>query len=255
MQKACADAQTKAEAAAKSIADCKSTMEKTNADLAAVQPQLAALEAEAKAARAKAAETAGPAAQAREALAAAWAKSFAATELAPLMPEQLCWSVMQATGQFEPLRAQATAEVDAKTKLTDAEKADPTKQAERATAIEKLFREKLRGHEDQYVRSFGGAAGQPQTDFFATPEQALYFENGGVLRSWAAGLANRVAALPEPKVMAEELYLSTLTRLPGEAESVELANALATHPADQKAAVLTDLTWALITSIEFRFSH
>jgi len=173
----------------------------------------------------------------------------------PLMPEQLCWSVMQATGQFEPLRAQATAEVDAKTKLTDAEKADPTKQAERATAIEKLFREKLRGHEDQYVRSFGGAAGQPQTDFFATPEQALYFENGGVLRSWAAGLANRVAALPEPKVMAEELYLSTLTRLPGEAESVELANALATHPADQKAAVLTDLTWALITSIEFRFSH
>jgi hypothetical protein len=255
MQKVCADVQTKAEAAAKAVTDCKSTMEKATADLAAVQPQVATLDAEAKAARAKAAETGGPAAEAREALAAAWAKSFAATELAPLMPEQLCWSVMRATGQFEPLRAQSASEVDAKTKLTDAEKTDPAKQAERAAAIEKLFREKLRGHEDQYVRSFGGAAGQPQTDFFATPEQALYFENGGVLRAWASGLASRIAALPEPKAMAEELYLSTLTRLPGDAETAELATTLAAQPVDKKAAVLTDLTWALITSIEFRFSH
>lgn len=251
LQKASADAQAKADAAAKAVADKKAETEKVAAELAALQPQLPALEAAAKAAR----DAAVPSAQARDALSAAWVKSFAASELAPLAPEQLCWSVMQATGQFEPLRAQSAAEVDAKTKLTDAEKADPGKQAERAAAIEKLFREKVRGHEDQYVRAFGGAAGQPQTDFFATPEQALYFENGGVLRSWAAGLAGRVAALPDAKTMAEELYLSTLTRLPDSNEVGELTTTLAARPAEKKAEALADVAWALLTSIEFRFSH
>src|SRR4029434_7727002 len=103
---------------------------------------------------------------------------------------------------------QSAKEWDDKNKLSDADKANPAKQAERAVAVEKSLREKIRPHEDQYVRSFGGAAGQPQTDFFATPEQALYFENGGVLRAWASSLAGRAGAPPDPEAMAEDSYLN-----------------------------------------------
>jgi hypothetical protein len=54
--------------------------------------------------------------------------------------------------------------------------------------------------------------------------------------------------------MAEELYLSTLTRLPDAAEVAELSATLAKRPADQKSKVLGDAAWALLTSVEFRFS-
>lgn len=194
-------------------------------------------------------------ADAREALAVAWGRSFAATELLPLAPEQLCWSAMQATGQLEAFRTAATKEWDAKNKLSEADQDDQEKQAARAAGIEKLVREKVRGQEDQFVRFFGGAAGQPQTDFFATPEQALYFENGGVIRGWASTLANRAAALPDPKAMAEEVYLATLTRLPDDAEIAVLAATLAARPPEKKTEALGDFAWALLTSTEFRFAH
>ena len=255
LEKAAIDAKARAESAARQVQDFRARMEKIQPELAAAQAQLPALESAAKDARAKAQETAGPALQAREALATAWSRSFAVAELGALLPEQLCWSVMQATGILGDLRAQAGKEWDDKNKLSDADKANPAKQAERAAAVEKAFREKVRPHEDQYVRSFGGAAGHPQTDFFATPEQALYFENGGVLRSWAASLASRIAALPEPKAEAEELYLSVLTRMPAESEIAEFSSALGTRPPEKKNEAITDYAWALVTSAEFRFSH
>jgi len=162
---------------------------------------------------------------------------------------------MQATSQFEPHRAAAVAEWDGKNKLSEADQQNPAKQAERTVAIEKLYREKIRGYESQFVRSFGGAPGQPQTDFFATPEQALYFENGNVVRSWATGLANKAAAAPDVSATAEELYLSILTRTPSPGEAAEVAATIKTVPADKKAQALTDYAWALLTSVEFRFSH
>jgi hypothetical protein len=55
--------------------------------------------------------------------------------------------------------------------------------------------------------------------------------------------------------MAEELYLSTLTRMPTAEETTEVASVLAAQPADKQNAALTDLVWALITSVEFRFAH
>ncbi|MEO6787445.1 MAG: DUF1549 domain-containing protein [Chthoniobacteraceae bacterium] len=192
---------------------------------------------------------------AKAALSGAWSRSFAAADLLPLAPEQLCWSAMQATGQITALRAAAEKEWDAKNKQSDADKADPAKRAARDVAIGKLLRDKLRAQEDVFVRFFGGAAGQPQTDFFATPEQALYFENGGVVRGWAATLANRAAALPDTKAMAEEIYLSTLTRMPEPAEVAEITATLDARPRAKKADVLGDFAWALLSSNEFRFVH
>jgi len=197
----------------------------------------------------------GPSGDPKAALSAAWARSFAAADLLPLAPEQICWSAMQATGQIAAQRTAAEKEWDAKNKQTDADKADPAKQAARDVAIGKLLRDKLRGQEDVFVKFFGGAAGQPQTEFVATPEQALYFENGGVVRGWATTLANRAAALPDAKAVAEEIYLSTLTRMPEPAEVAEIAATLEARSQAKKSDVLGDFAWALLTSTEFRFSH
>jgi len=192
--------------------------------------------------------------EAREALAAVWSRSFAANDLLPLTPEQMCWSALQATGQTDAFRKTSAAQYDAKHKPTDADKADPKKQAERNAAIDAAVREKQRAFEAPFVTAFGGAAGQPQTDFFATPEQALYFENGGVLRGWATTLASATATKTDARAMAEELYLSTLTRMPDAAEIADVEAILAKRP-NKKSEALADYAWALVTSVEFRFSH
>jgi hypothetical protein len=272
-KKALTDVQVKALADAQETAvDAQAKVDEAGTEIAVKQAALDAAGARKEAARIKARHAAQVAAEvraalawttaddagrteAREALSVAWGRSFAAMELLPLAPEQLCWSAMQATGQLEANRAAATKEWDAKNKLSEADQADAGKQAARAAGIEKLVRERVRGQEDQFVRFFGGAAGQPQTDFFATPEQALYFENGGVLRGWVSTLANRASALPDPKAMAEEVYLSTLTRLPDDAEIAILAATLAARPPGKKTEAVGDFAWALLTSTEFRFAH
>ena len=255
IQKAIADAQAAADTATKSFADAQAAAVKAKAELAATQAQSVAAEAAAKTAREKAAEAAAGLAATQDALSAAWSRTFAASDLQPLSPEQICWSVMRATGMIDIIRDSATKEHDKKTPLTDAEKADPAKVAARAEAIEKAVRDQMRPHENHFARSFGGAAGQPQTDFFATPEQALYFENDGTVRGWSAVLAGRAAALPEVKAAAEEIFLSVLTRMPSGDEVAELAATIAARPPDKKTEALTNYTWALVTSAEFRFSH
>ena len=255
LQKVAAETQAKFGSLPQQLADAKAALAKAQADLAASQPMLPSLETAAAENRTKAHEAGAPAAEARKNLASAWARSFAAAELIPLSPEQLCWSVVRATGILDVVRESATKEYDTKNVMTDADKADPVKQATRTTGIEKAFRDQFRAHEDQFARSFGGAAGQPQTEFFATPEQALYFENGSTVRGWTNLLAGRAAALPDAKSAAEEIYLSLLTRLPAESEIAELTATLAARPPEKKTEALNDYAWALLTSTEFRFLH
>lgn len=197
--------------------------------------------------------------QAQAALTAAGGPSFSLTNLTPLPPEQLCWSILKVTGTMDQFRRQSEKEWDDKNKPTDADKADPAKQAARAAGIEELTRAKVKGHEDQFVRLFANSAGQPQNDFFATADQVLYFENAGQVRGWAGvsggNLGERLSKLTEARAFAEELYLSVLTRLPVAEEMNDLAALFAARPPDQRNAVIADAVWALLTSTEFRFRH
>ena len=76
-----------------------------------------------------------------------------------------------------------------------------------------------------------------------------------MLRGWTSTLAARLLALKEPRVIAEELYLSTLTRMPDEGEARDVGATISAQPPEKLNAALSDLAWALITSNEFRFSH
>jgi len=108
-------------------------------------------------------------------------------------------------------------------------------------------------------RRVGRAApGQPQNDFSATADQALFFANGGPIRGWLApggdNLTQRVLAMTDPKAVSEEIYLSTLSRWPAEQETAEVASYLAARPNDRPAAV-QEVIWGLLSSAEFRFNH
>ncbi len=162
------------------------------------------------------------------------ADRFLAANLKPLSPEQLAWSVMQASG------------------LTDAERL-----ALKDKATEAALYAKLAGNVAPFVAAFGARPGQTE-GFEATLEQALFLRNGDLIRGWLAArpgnLLDRLSKLTKAEDVAEELFLSVLTRRPTDDEKKDVAEYLKGRDADRTAA-LGDLAWALLTSAEFRFNH
>lgn len=161
---------------------------------------------------------------------------FAVALLKPLSPEQLAWSSMQATG------------------LTNVER-----QALGAKATEPALTAKLVGNVAPFVRAYGGLRGQPEGQTFqATSDQALFLANGALVRGWLAprpgNLTDRLQKLSGVGALADELYLSVLTRRPGEDEIKVVSEYLSGREKDRGAA-LQELVWALLASAEFRFNH
>jgi hypothetical protein len=138
------------------------------------------------------------------------------------------------------------------------ESATAAERAERQRQVEATVRSKLAGQLGAFITLFGAGAGQPQDEFFATVDQALFFANGSQLRGWLApsgdNLCGRLAKLEGAEAIAEELYLSALCRRPTAQEIDDVARQLAAAP-EQKAEVVQSLAWALLTSAEFRFNH
>ena len=65
---------------------------------------------------------------------------------------------------------------------------------------------------------------------------------------------DRLAKLDDAAEIAEELYLSILTRLPNGEERTEVDQYLQQFP-DRRTDALGELAWALIASAEFRSNH
>ncbi len=187
-----------------------------------------------------------------------WSQRFYASGLRPLWPEQIAVSVLQATGVVASYRAAAEAELAKTTPLTDAIKNDPAQMAARERQIEQQIQDKLKGSVTMFVSLFGGAAGQNQGDFFATVDQALFFANGGMVMAWLApsgeNLTGRLLKLDNAQAIADELYLTVLTRRPTAQEVADVAGHMTGRDAD-KAVALQEIAWALLTSAEFRFNH
>ncbi len=182
--------------------------------------------------------------------------TFALSQLKPLSPEQMCWTVFKVTTVYDRYVAQEAAEREKASPLSEQEKQDPVVLAARAAEVEQMAYDKLKGNIGSYVQIYGGAPGQPQNDFYASPDQALFTANGGAINSWVipAGdnAAERIVKTSDPRIAAEELYLGILTRMPTEQEASEVASFLAARPDRAKAA--QELVWGLVSSAEFRFN-
>ncbi|MCH2125324.1 MAG: DUF1549 domain-containing protein [Pirellulaceae bacterium] len=189
-------------------------------------------------------------------LAASWTADFTIADLKPLTPEQLCFSVMRATGVWENQLAAAKAELEKNMPFSPEDQKDPEKMLQRERDIEAHAWEKSKGYIAGFVQVYGNGAGQPQTDFFATADQALFVANGGVLNSWVGNgsLTTRITNEEDPTVAAEYFYLGLLSRMPTENEVQEVNHHLAMRAEDRKVAV-QEIVWAILNSVEFRFNH
>jgi hypothetical protein len=67
-------------------------------------------------------------------------------------------------------------------------------------------------------------------------------------------LTDRLVKVSDLREVADELYVSVLSRSPSEAEAEEVADYLANRAAD-RAAGAQEFAWALFCSTEFRFNH
>jgi hypothetical protein len=187
-----------------------------------------------------------------------WSEMFQLAGLKPLTPEQMCWSIFQVTGVYGRYWAAEAAELDKSSPLTPEQLQDPQQQATRARDIEQRTFDKLKGNLGSFVPLYGGGAGQPQGDFFAAADQALFALNGGSINSWVApsggNVTERIITAADPQRAAQELYLAVLTRWPTEEEVALVTQHLADRPMD-RAGAAQELVWGLLNSSEFRFNH
>lgn len=162
-------------------------------------------------------------------------EAFLAAAIRPLSAEQFAWSLAQATGQM------------------DAEWKSPK-------ATEAAVVAKLAPTVQSIAALFANVPGEPvvNQDFEATLDQALFLNNGKTLEAWLAprphSLADRLAKCADGKAVADELYLSVLVRPPSDAERNEVIQYL-NRPGADRGQSIRDLTWAVVTSVEFRFNH
>lgn len=241
--------------------------EKAVSQMQAARDRLAAATAPWQAAKQRAEEAVATFQQAQTRLAAArgevdntwaelterWSHRFLSGPLKPLTPEQLAWSMMEACGVVESYRHNAEAEIEKTIPRAEADK-DPAQQAQRAFLVAQKVHEMLAGIPATFVGLYGNGAGQTQDQFFATVEQALFVANGGTIRGWLPGLANRLHGMPDVSAAAEELFLSVLSRRPTDAEVAHVQHYLAARDQDRQSA-WQELVWALLASAEFRFYH
>lgn len=172
-----------------------------------------------------------------------------------LPPEAFTDSLLQASGIV------ATAESKVRSQL----KKSPPKEMKEATGeerstieailLDKQTFEPLRTNFTQFISLYAEAPGQ---DFGATVNQALFLGNGGIVEDWLKpeynNLTTRLIALTDAAKLADELYLSVLTRRPTDAELKAVTAYLKDRTKDRTAAI-QELAWALMSSSEFRFNH
>ena len=172
------------------------------------------------------------------------AASFRVALARPLSPEQLTASLLQATGNTQALP----------------EKPEPVQFAVAEYLTGKAAAPPAQLGETQQLMAaiFGGAAGEAEIDFQPSMGAALFLMNEKLVLDWLAptsgNLVERLNAIGDDGVIAEELYLSVLSRLPDAEEREEVSAYLKTYAA-RRGAALGELAWALLASAEFRLNH
>jgi hypothetical protein len=182
----------------------------------------------------------------------------ARAQLAPLKAltsEQFALSLMQATGVLASQDASARAALEKSPPDALKNAAEAERPRVLADLAEQQAFDQLRGNVKAFENLYGTL---PGADFQATVNQSLFIGNGGTMQGWVAAggnhLTDKLAALEDVGALADELYLSILTRLPAQEEKDEIAGYLKDRTSDRPAAI-GELVWALVSSNEFRFNH
>jgi hypothetical protein len=127
-----------------------------------------------------------------------------------------------------------------------------------ATGVAKPVATQFDALKAKYVKAFANEPREPEDEFNPSLRAALFLQNDAavldLLKPHADNLVARLAAHDDPAAIAEELYLSVLTRRPGAEETAEVTEHLARN-ADRRAVTIGHLAWALLASAEFAVNH
>lgn len=109
-----------------------------------------------------------------------------------------------------------------------------------------------------FQAAFANPPKEPEIEIAPSVRAALFLMNDTTFLSWfesrPGNLVHRLAALDGDRLVAEELYLTVLTRRPSTDEILEVHTYLAEDPAERTKR-LGHLAWALVTSTEFCVNH
>lgn len=112
--------------------------------------------------------------------------------------------------------------------------------------------------EKAFLSAFANAAKEPELNVNPSLKAALFLRNNELvlwsLQKRPGNLIDRVSAMTDAGQIADELYLSILTRPPAEEEKAELAAHLTKYAANRERA-LGHYAWAMLSSIEFFTNH
>lgn len=154
-----------------------------------------------------------------------------------LSAEQLLASMLTACGPAAP---------PADTDLS----ASPAPAVSQESAEQKAVRE-------AFIKAFGNVPQDPELEFAPSLKAALFVMNDPtvlrLLQPANGNLAERLAAADTPETLAEELWLSVLSRFPDDAEK-ELVRGYLQRQTDKPTAV-SNLIWSLLASTEFCLNH
>ncbi len=184
-----------------------------------------------------------------------WTRSGQVAPLRALSPEQLALSVQQATGALAARQASAVAAVD-KEPPEELAKASADERSEiRAMQVEMRMLKDATG----LLRSAAELFGDALTDGFqASVNQALYFGNAADIQGQLAPSGHNLVAtlttMSDSAAVADQVYVTVLSRPPTVEERADVAAFLEPRSADRPQA-LSELVWALVSSNEFRFNH
>jgi hypothetical protein len=163
----------------------------------------------------------------------------------PLSAEQMAWSLIEVTGQLKSLK---TTDPPKDVKFTVKDYINnrippPTYLSD----VMVLF-----------TGIFGNPPGEAEVDFQPSSEHSLFLMNDKLIVNWLkpkpGHLISRVSAMKDANLIADELYLSVLTRFPNKTERMQVADYLQKN-SKRRVAALTDYAWALLASSEFRLNH
>jgi hypothetical protein len=162
-----------------------------------------------------------------EAMAEAPPQSYRVALEKPLSSEQMLASVRQALGDGKPLVV------------------DPA---------DKSWTE----WQGKFDKALANPPREPEVEHSPTVKAALFLMHDANVIAWikpeGENLAARLMRLDDPAALADELYVSILSRVPADDEKHAVANYLAAK-ADQRERAVCNLIWSLLASNEFCANH
>ncbi len=183
-------------------------------------------------------------------------KRFMSSQLRALSPEQIGWAFLSVNGVYKNYVDKHLAELEKAAPATAQQQQDAQFLKQRRVDAVRKARAELQGNINHFAVLYGAGPGQPQSDFFATPDQALYANNGGSLFSWASpngeNVAGRMLASTNSAESAAIMYRGILCRDPSPSEVAAVTQFLEQSP-DQRARLIQEMVWSLMASAEFRF--